>query len=90
LGPNCAKGGHERAVLAARPKLLPVLTSPMTTASIERPRVEVLWRYDSLRKAGFDERDALELAMRVDVDLHLALRLISSGCDHETALRILR
>jgi hypothetical protein len=62
----------------------------MTTASLERPRVEVLWRYDSLRKAGFDERDALELAMRVDVDLHFALRLIHRGCEHETALRILR
>jgi hypothetical protein len=62
----------------------------MTTASIERPRVEVLWRYNSLRKAGFDERDALELAMRVDVDLHFALRLIRRGCEHETALRILR
>ena len=62
----------------------------MTTASIERPRVEVLWRYDSLRKAGFDERDALELAMRVDVDLHVTLRLIHRGCEHQTALRILR
>ena len=64
----------------------------MTTATttIERPRVEVLWRFDSLREAGFDERDALELAMRVDVDLHLALRLIHRGCNHETALRILR
>jgi hypothetical protein len=52
--------------------------------------VEVLWRFDSLRKAGFGEREALELAMRADVDLHLALRLINRGCDHETALRILR
>jgi hypothetical protein len=62
----------------------------MATATVERPRAEVLWRFDSLRKAGFGEREALELARRVDVDLHLALRLISSGCDHETALRILR
>ena len=62
----------------------------MTTATIEPPRPEVLWRFDSLRKAGFDERDALELAMRNDVDLHLALRLIHRGCKHETALRILR
>lgn len=62
----------------------------MTTATIERPRVEVLWRFDSLRKAGFGDRDALELAMRADVDLHVALRLIQRGCKHETALRILR
>jgi hypothetical protein len=62
----------------------------MATATLERPRVEVLWRFDSLRKSGFGEREALELAMRVDVDLHLALRLIHRGCDHETALRILR
>jgi hypothetical protein len=70
--------------------LPPVRTTPVPTETQERPRVEVLWRFDSLRKAGFDEREALEVAMRVDVDLHLALRLIDRGCDHETALRILR
>ena len=62
----------------------------MAAATMERPRVEVLWRFNSLRKAGFAERESLELAMRVDVDLHLALRLIKRGCEHETALRILR
>ena len=62
----------------------------MATATLERPRVEVLWRFDSLQKAGFGEREALELAIRPDVDLHLALQLIDRGCDHETALRILR
>jgi hypothetical protein len=62
----------------------------MPAATLEKPRVEVLWRFDSLRRAGFGEREALELAMRADVDLHFALRLISRGCDHETALRILR
>ncbi len=62
----------------------------MATATLETPRVEVLWRFDSLRKADFGEREALELAIRADVDLHVALRLIHRGCDHETALRILR
>jgi hypothetical protein len=62
----------------------------MTTATAEKPRIVVQWRFDSLRKAGYGEREALELAMRPDVDLHLALRLIHLGCDHLTALRILR
>lgn len=62
----------------------------MATATLERPRIVVQWRFESLRKAGYGDREALELAMRRDVDLHLAVRLIRLGCDHETAIRILR
>lgn len=53
-------------------------------------RSVVAWRFESLCAAGFGEREALELSLRRDVDLHLALRLVERGCDHETALRILR
>ena len=48
------------------------------------------WRFEELRRAGYGERDALELADRSDVDLHLAVELIRRGCPLETALRILR
>src|SRR6266511_296791 len=53
-------------------------------------RAVVGWRFGELLRAGYDERDALELAMRADVDLHLAVRLIDLGCDRNTAVRILR
>jgi alkylhydroperoxidase family enzyme len=62
----------------------------MATALAEKPRIVVQWRFDSLRKAGYDEREALEIAMRADIDLHLAVRLLRLGCDQGTALRILR
>jgi hypothetical protein len=48
------------------------------------------WRFEELRHAGYGEREALELAMRADVDLHTAIDLIRRGCSQETALRILR
>ena len=62
----------------------------MGTATAEKPRIVVQWRFDSLREAGYGEREALEIAMRPDIDLHLAVRLMELGCDQETALRILR
>jgi hypothetical protein len=62
--------------------------------ALDAPALEsrsvVLWRFESLRAAGYGEREALELSMRREVDLHLALLLVERGCDHETALRILR
>ena len=48
-----------------------------------------IWRCDELRRAGYGFRDALLLAISVDVDLHLAIDLPARGCPHETALRIL-
>lgn len=47
------------------------------------------WRHASLLAAGYDHRLALKLALRTDVDLHLALRLMRDGCPVETAARIL-
>jgi hypothetical protein len=49
----------------------------------------VLWRYEELVRAGYTERQALELAMRREVDLRAAVELISRGCVPETAVRIL-
>lgn len=49
----------------------------------------VLWRTATLSSAGYDDEAALNLAVRNDVDLHLATRLLARGCPPETALRIL-
>jgi len=47
------------------------------------------WRLTSLQAAGYDRRLSLKLALRADVDLHLAVRLGRAGCPPETAARIL-
>jgi hypothetical protein len=49
----------------------------------------LVWRLEELEKAGFEAHHALELAERSDVDLHLAVALMRSGCPVGTALRIL-
>lgn len=47
------------------------------------------WRIETLLRAGYDRRAAIELAERPEVDLHAAARLRERGCPVETALRIL-
>ena len=47
------------------------------------------WRLTELIAAGYESDDALLLARRVEVDLHLATDLPLRGCPHKTALRIL-
>jgi hypothetical protein len=54
----------------------------------ELERVEH-WRAEELVRAGFDPSDAIALAGRHDIDLHLAVRLIELGCPYETAIDIL-
>lgn len=49
----------------------------------------VRWRFDELRRAGYNISAAMQLAERRDVDLHLAVRLLLAGCPQTTALRIL-
>ena len=51
-------------------------------------RVE-LWRAEELVRAGFDPSDAIALASRHDIDLHLAVELVRRGCPYETAIDIL-
>jgi len=48
----------------------------------------VRWRRDELIRAGYDDGSALRVAMRPDVDLHVAADLLRHGCALETALRI--
>ena len=54
----------------------------------EEERV-LAWRQESLLAAGYELRHAFKLALRPEVDLHLAIRLGRAGCPPDTALRIL-
>jgi hypothetical protein len=54
----------------------------------EREKVEH-WRAEELVRAGFDPSDAVALAARHDIDLHLAVELVEQGCPYETAIDIL-
>ena len=47
------------------------------------------WRAEELERAGYGSDDAVELASRAYVDLHLAVELIERGCPAATAVRIL-
>jgi hypothetical protein len=54
----------------------------------ELDRVEE-WRAEELERAGYPVREAAKLAARHDVDLHLAVDLISQGCPVPVAVEIL-
>jgi hypothetical protein len=54
----------------------------------EAERIEQ-WRKQELERAGYQRRDAAELAARLDIDLHVAVSLLERGCPRETALAIL-
>ena len=59
-------------------------------ASREGEEERVLaWRESELERAGFSGRDAFELAIRPDIDLHSADDLVRRGCPPATACRIL-
>ena len=54
----------------------------------EAERVE-RWRAEELERAGYDLSAAAVLAASGDVDLHLAIDLLSQGCSQDTAMQIL-
>ena len=54
----------------------------------EQERVEH-WRAEELVRAGYEPTDAVALAARHDIDLHLAVELVEHGCSHELAIDIL-
>ena len=65
--------------------------APTNTGILERPeRNQVVeWRLGELLAAGYEREDALELALALEVDLHVATELPRRGCPHEIAVRIL-
>jgi len=56
-----------------------------------RDETEVVsaWRAEQLELAGYGAAAAAELGSRHDVDLHVALGLLTDGCPPELALKIL-
>jgi hypothetical protein len=54
----------------------------------EAERIE-RWRAEELERAGYEPRLAAKIAVRHDIDLHLAVDLLGRGCPPDLALRIL-
>jgi len=54
----------------------------------EIERIEA-WRSEELQRAGYDALAAEKLAVRHDVDLHIASDLLKQGCPQDVALEIL-
>jgi hypothetical protein len=65
----------------------------MSTANVTETVLEVelveQWRLDTLERAGYDAESAAVLAASPEVDLHLAVSLLTSGCPVALALQIL-
>ena len=65
----------------------------MTTAAdtVIRDETEVVegWRAEQLEMAGYGAQAAAKIARRYDIDLHIAIDLLASGCEPELALKIL-
>ena len=69
-----------------------VFTGCMSTRQAERDRTKHLvidWRRHELQRAGYDAKQASQLAPRFDVDLHRAVELLQQGCAPTLAMRIL-
>ena len=47
------------------------------------------WRTEELERAGYEPRAAGRIAVRHDVDLHAATKLLECGCPPDLALKIL-
>jgi hypothetical protein len=59
-----------------------------TLHETESERIE-RWRAEELERAGYEPRLAAKIAVRHDIDLHLAVDLLSRGCPPDLALQIL-
>jgi ABC-type phosphate/phosphonate transport system substrate-binding protein len=64
------------------------MTAAETELRDETDLVEA-WRAEQLELAGYGAAAAAELALRLDVDLHVAVELLAHGCSPELALKIL-
>jgi hypothetical protein len=62
--------------------------APVETASPGEADLVRRWRFEQLLSAGYTIADALELALRQDIDLHWAASLVRQGCPSSTAARI--
>jgi hypothetical protein len=64
------------------------ITDELAGLATEEERV-FSWRHASLLAAGYEHRLAFKLALRREVDHHLAIRLRETGCPPDIAARIL-
>lgn len=64
------------------------MTAAETEVRDETMLVEA-WRAEQLETAGYGAQAAAELAIRHDVDLHVAVELVGRGCPADLALQIL-
>jgi hypothetical protein len=64
------------------------ITDELAGLETEEERI-FSWRHASLLAAGYEHRLAFKLALRAEVDLHLAVRLRRAGCPPDLAARIL-
>lgn len=62
-----------------------LLTEGQTTEAAD----VLKWRVRELTRAGYEPYDALVVALRLDIDLHVAVDLVRNGCAPATAMRIL-
>jgi hypothetical protein len=63
-------------------------TELQTFVETESERIE-RWRAEELERAGYEPRSAAKIAVRPDIDLHLAVDLLGRGCPADLALQIL-
>jgi ABC-type phosphate/phosphonate transport system substrate-binding protein len=59
------------------------------TETREETQLVEAWRAEQLEMAGYGAQAAAELAIRHDVDLHVAVEIVAQGCPAELALKIL-
>jgi hypothetical protein len=64
------------------------MTAADTEVFQETEQVEA-WRAEQLELAGYGAAAAAKLAMRQDVDLHVAVEMLARGCSPDLALKIL-
>jgi hypothetical protein len=63
-------------------------TDLQTLVETESERIE-RWRAEELERAGYEPGSAAKIAVRPDIDLHLAIDLLARGCQPDLALKIL-
>jgi hypothetical protein len=63
-------------------------TELQTFFETESERIE-RWRAEELERAGYEPSSAAKVAVRPDIDLHLAVDLLGRGCPPDLALKIL-
>lgn len=66
------------------------MTPPVLETKLPEQDPALRWRIAELERAGYTSAEAIELGGRADVDLHVAIKLLRSGCPVATAMRILR